>query len=176
MLNWVKQAVIETAGTDDTKYPTLKVKYKGKTSDCLPFTPFGLYTNPPKGSGGLVFTPSGIESNLWGIFQDFESRFKDLKEGEAIIGSPIYLNTIEFKEDGSVNILTEEGTLNLSSDGTLTLTNGAGSTVFNADGSVAFANGATIDATGDYISATGISLNLHKHVGNLGAPTGPAIP
>ena len=176
MLNWIKQAVIKTEGKDDTKYPTLGVSYKGKDADCLAFTPFGLYNNSPVGSGGLVFTPSGIESNLWGIFQDFETRFKDLKAGEVIVGSPVHINSIEFKEDGAVNILTDAGTLNLAADSTLTLTNDTGDTVFNPDGSVDFANGATIDAGGDYISATSISLNLHTHIGNLGNPTGPSLP
>ena len=176
MLHWVKQAAVETVGPDDTKYPSLKAFYKGKISDCLAFTPYGLYNNPPKGSGGLAFTPSGIESNLWGIFQDFETRFKDLKEGEVIMGSPVHINNIEFKKDGAVNILTETGGLKLDKDSTLTLTQDAGDTVFSPDGSVAFANGATITAAGDYISATGISLNLHKHIGNLGSPTGPSIP
>lgn len=176
MLNWVKLAVLKTLGLDDTKYPSAEVGFKGKDSDCLVFTPFGLYHNPPVGSGGVVFTPSGIESNLFGIFTDFETRFKDLKSGEVITGSPIHLNSIEFKTDGAVNILTADGTLNLASDGTLTLTNGAGDTVFNPDGSVDFANGATIDVTGDYISATSISLNFHTHIGNLGNPTGPSLP
>tara|TARA_R110000772_G_C13310322_1_gene440395 strand:- start:4605 stop:5132 length:528 start_codon:yes stop_codon:yes gene_type:complete len=173
---WIKQAVIKTVGKDDKKYPSQVVSYKGKTSDCLAFTPYGLYNNSPEGSGGLVFAPSGIESNLWGIFQDFETRFKDLKAGEVIVGSPVYVNNIEFKADGAVNILTEAGALNLAADSTLTLTNDTGDTVFNPDGSVAFANGATIDATGDYISATGISLNFHTHIGNLGNPTGPSLP
>lgn len=177
MLHWVKQAAVEKAGPDDTKYPSLEAFYKGKTADCMAFTPFGLYNNPPKGSGGLVFTPSGIESNLWGIFQDFETRFKNLKEGEVVMGSPVHINNIEFKEDGAVNILTDGGGLKLDKDSTLTLTNDAGDTVFNPDGSVDFANGASIDAAGDYHSATGISLNLHTHISaGSGNPSGPSLP
>ena len=173
---WIKQAVIEKAGADDKKYPSLGVSYKRKSSDCLALTPYGLYNNAPVGSGGLVFAPSGIESNLWGIFQDFETRFKNLKEGEVIVGSPVYINNIEFKTDGATNILTENGGLNLAKDSTLTLTQDAGDTVFSPDGSVAFANGATITAAGDYISATGKSLNLHVHLSNgSGNNTGPAI-
>jgi len=176
MLNWVKQAALEIVGKDDKKYPTIGVSYKGKSSDCLSFTPYGIYTNQPKGSGGLVFTPSGIESNLWGIFQDFETRIKNLKVGEVVTGSPIFKSFVEHKENGSLNLVVEEGNLLLAKDGTLTLTNGGGDTVFKTDKSVDFASGAKIDTTGDYISATGISLNTHKHIGNLGSPTGPAIP
>ena len=176
MLNWVKQAHIEIVGKDDKKYPSLGVSYKGKSADCLSLTPFGIYTNPPKNSGGLVFTPSGIESNLWGIFQDFETRIKDLKEGEVVTGSPKFKSFVEFKSDGSVKLVVDGNNLLLAADGTLTLTNGSGDTVMNSDGSVAFSNGGTMDAAGDYISATGISLNLHTHIGNLGSPTGPALP
>lgn len=159
MLNWVKQVVVDTESSDDTKYPTSMIKYKGKTSNCLMLTPFGLYNNAPKGSGGIALTPSGIESNLWGIFQDFESRIKGLKPGEVVTGSPIHGGFIEYLSDGSVAIVTDHG-----------------KNIFNPDGSVMFSNGAQLDSSGDYISATGISLNNHRHVGNLGAPTGPAIP
>jgi len=176
MLNWVTTAFIEVVGKDDTKYPTLGVSYKGKSSSCTPFTPFGIYTNPPKGSGGLVFPPSGIVSNLVGIFQDFETRIKNLKAGEVVTGSPIFKSFVEHKDNGSLNLVVEEGNLLLAADGTLTLTNGSGDTVMNPDGSVAFSNGATLTAAGDYISATGISLNLHTHIGNLGNPTGPSLP
>lgn len=176
MLNWVTTAFVEIVGTDDTKYPTLGVSYKGKSSACTPFTPFGVYTNPPKGSGGLVFSPSGIVSNLVGIFQDYETRIKNLKVGEVVTGSPIFKSFVEFKEDGSVNLVVDGNNLLLAADGTLTLTNGSGDTVMNSDGTVAFSNGATLTAAGDYISATGISLNTHKHIGNLGSPTGPSIP
>lgn len=176
MLNWVKQAALEIVGKDDKKYPSLGVSYKGKSSDCLAFTPFGLYNNPPKDSGGLVFTPSGIESNLWGVFQSFETRIKNLKEGEVVTGSPIFKSFVEFKNDSAANLVVENGNLSLASDGTLTLTNGSGDTVMNTDGTVTFSNGATLTASGDYVTATGISLNTHKHIGNLGSPTGPSIP
>ena len=156
MLNWVKQAAIEVVGKDDKKYASLGVAYKGKSSDCLAFTPYGIYNNAPLGSGGLVFTPSGIESNLWGIFQDFETRIKNLKVGEVVTGSPVFKSFVEFKEDGSVNLVVDGNNLLLAADGTLTLTNGSGDTVMNSDGSVAFSNGGTMDAAGDYISATGI--------------------
>lgn len=75
---------------------------------------------------------------------------------------------------------TADGTVvaavHVKADGSVVVTTEAGDNTFNPDGSVEFSNGAQLDAGGDYITATGISLNLHRHVGNLGAPTGPAIP
>lgn len=102
--------------------------------------------------------------------------------GEAVVGYSDPLNTPKAAEgdkriyardpsDGSV-----VAEMWLKNDGSIVMTNEAGDNIINPDGSVDFANGATIDKDGDVISSTGISLNLHKHIGNLGSPTGPAIP
>jgi len=80
------------------------------------------------------------------------------------------------KADGTVLTSNEKGSIALMPDGSIVLTTPHGANTLNADGSIAFSNGASMDATGDYISATGISLNLHTHIGNLGSPTGPPIP
>lgn len=66
--------------------------------------------------------------------------------------------------------------VHVKADGSAVITTGAGDTTHNADGSVDYANGASLTSDGDYISATNVSLNNHKHIGNLGNPTGPALP
>ena len=80
------------------------------------------------------------------------------------------------KSDGSAITSNDNGNIELLADGSIKLTTPAGVNVFNTDGSVDFSNGAKLDASGDYISATGISLNLHTHIGNLGSPTSPPTP
>ena len=80
------------------------------------------------------------------------------------------------KSDGTVATTNENGSIELKPDGSIVLTTPSGATTLNTDGSVDFSNGAKLDVTGDYITALGISLNFHKHIGNLGSPTGPPIP
>jgi len=75
------------------------------------------------------------------------------------------------KADGSVS-----AEIWLKSDGTIIVTNDGGDNTFNPDGSVDFANGAKLDASGDYLSSTNISLSNHTHVGNMGSLTGPPLP
>ena len=80
------------------------------------------------------------------------------------------------KADGTALTSNDNGSITLLPDGTIVLTTPHGSSTFNPDGSVDFSNGAKLDETGDYISATGISLNKHTHIGNLGSPTSPPTP
>lgn len=80
------------------------------------------------------------------------------------------------KADGTVLTSNENGSIELLPDGSIVVTTPAGANTFGADGSVEFSNGAQLDATGDYISATGISLSNHTHIGNMGSPTSPPTP
>lgn len=63
----------------------------------------------------------------------------------------------------------------LKADGTLTIENEAGKFELTPDG-VFTINEATITADGDVITNTGVSLRHHKHIGNLGSPTGEPLP
>ena len=80
------------------------------------------------------------------------------------------------KADGTVLTSNDKGSIELKPDGSIVMTTPSGANTFKADGSVDFSNGAKLDATGDYLSNTGISLNLHTHIGNLGSPTSPPTP
>lgn len=79
------------------------------------------------------------------------------------------------KSDGTAISLNANGSIELMPDGSVRITTPHGVNTLNADGSVSLSNGGTVTASGDYISATGISLNNHRHIGNLGSPTGPPI-
>lgn len=113
-------------------------------------------------------------------------------------GPPILVTLSEMKSDGSTTLSTfedgtvkvkvttladgtaktenEKGSIELAADGSVVLTTPAGSNTFGTDGSVDYSNGAKINSTGDVISATGISLSNHTHIGNHGTPTSPPIP
>lgn len=95
------------------------------------------------------------------------------------------------KADGSVLIQNGTGGTVLNPDGSVVTTNGGGVMTFAVDGSfsivngggamslaangVASINGATITEDGDFVTADGVSLRGHKHVGNMGSPTSEPI-
>lgn len=90
--------------------------------------------------------------------------------------SGVVVVEVWLKSDSSAIISNSKGAYEVQADGTTVVSNDAGDNKFNPDGSVDFANGASITAAGDYITAAGISLDTHLHIGNLGSPTGAPIP
>ena len=63
----------------------------------------------------------------------------------------------------------------LKNDGSVTVSNDNGSLTLKVDGEID-ANGATITTDGDVVTSDNISLRTHTHIGNLGSPTGPPLP
>ena len=83
---------------------------------------------------------------------------------------------LHLKADGSATLDNADGSVTLNADGSVVLTTPHGANNFATDGSVAFSNGASIDTAGDVLTAAGISLDKHVHVGNLGANTSVPVP
>jgi len=62
--------------------------------------------------------------------------------------------------------------LKLEAGGDITVANASHSLKLKANGDVLHSSGAKITAAGDFVTALGISLDLHTHVGSPTAPTG----
>lgn len=82
---------------------------------------------------------------------------------------------VHVKADSSIVSSNSKGSTLLAADGSQTLTTPNGDNVFGTDGSVLFSNGARLTPDGDFITASGKSLDGHKHTGNLGSPTSAPI-
>lgn len=162
-INGLILSVERLTGPNGEKYPSIKVDQGGGATvnavlmtdpnvDSLPL-PGDVATIDPTKRNGKPNASGCVDPKADPIAQPGEFRATARTEGGAVVAA------VHVKADGSVVVTTE-----------------AGDNTFNPDGSVEFSNGAQLDPAGDYITATGISLNTHRHVGNLGAPTGPAIP
>ena len=90
-------------------------------------------------------------------------------EGEQVV-------ELHLKSDGSAVLHNADGSVLLNADGSIVLTTPHGVNTLATDGSVAFSNGASINTAGDVLTAAGISLDKHVHVGNLGANTSVPVP
>lgn len=79
--------------------------------------------------------------------------------------------TTELLPDGTAKTINENGSNTLNPDGSHVVTTPSGDNTFATDGSVTFSNGSTSTSDGDFVTAIGVTLNGHKHIGNLGSPT-----
>ncbi len=136
--NIVKRSRITKVGKDDGNYAVSQVDYLGKVCDVEILTPYGLYSNLPLDATTVLWNVQGQEENRVGIGNTPKTRFKNLKAGEVVVGSPQTLSNVAFKEDGSIVVtgkgnavvtvdasgnisITTDGTLGISSTGNMTL-------------------------------------------------------
>lgn len=83
--------------------------------------------------------------------------------------------SITLKNDGSVLVVNVNSSITLKADGEVVLKTNGGETHFKNDKSVEFQNGALFKSDGDIVTAQGVSLNKHGHIGNLGSLTADPI-
>ena len=114
MLSKAIQLIIKimtnTKQDDSGDYPIFTARYNGKDrTTAVAFTPYGLYTNLPKDATLLSFSALCQESNKYAFGQKFANRFKDLKEGEVLVGNAETGSFTHFLEDGSIKTFSAEG-------------------------------------------------------------------
>lgn len=102
--NLVKTAYVTLVNGDDTSYPNMQVGYKRKVANCTRLSPYGLDSNPPRGSFVLLLSAYGQESSKFGIPADLQRRIKGLKEGEVALHNTMTQSSIILRQNGDVEI------------------------------------------------------------------------
>jgi len=199
LTNIIKRCFITKAGSDTGQFPITQISYLDKTADCEIISPYGVYSNPPANSFGVLFHPLAEEQNRVGIFNVAGNRFKGLKENEVVTGNPITLSNIKYDNEGNViitvknnlqvivdadNNITIAGAYNLtaSSDSTITMPTLTinsnvivnGTITANNSGGVVSMTGGNLTTTGSITATgnvTGQGTSLHTHV-HSGVTTG----
>lgn len=100
----IRRAVVTRAGDDSGAYHICQITYNKKTVPAEVINPYGLYTNPPNGLQTMMFTVCGDSENRAIIAYSQGDRFKDLKEGEVLLGHTGTQSFIKFDNDGNVEI------------------------------------------------------------------------
>lgn len=168
----LKRCVVESVN-DVNDIPTIQIKYlKEVVKIVQKLGLYGICGNPPKGSSGILFPILGSDSNLVCLADDIKNRFRDLKEGEVVIGNYLTKSFIKFKEDGGVEIHAKYIT-QVAEDGKISLR----ATSTSIDNPVTIDNNLTVSktvtATEDVIGG-GKSLKSHTHISATpGDPTSP---
>lgn len=167
--NIVKRAAISLV-MDDTKEANIaQVQYLGKTGLTEIVFPYGTYGSVPVGNPVLLFAVQSKENNRAGIGYSQHSRFKDLKEGEFIVGNEVTKSFIKFDENGNITVegsskvvinatsdldLTIQGDVNLTVNGKVNLTS-TGDVDIDAPKVNLGAGGAAIARVGDSVDVAG---------------------
>lgn len=167
----LKRCIVQSVD-DRVDYPTMQVKYlKDVIKVVQKLGIYGICSNPPKGSNGILFPILGSDSNIACLADDIKNRFKDLKEGELVLGNYLTKSFIKFNQDGGVEIhakyikqIADEGDISMTAGNNITET--AKSTNINNQVVVSdnITSAKTISATEDVIGG-GISLKTHTHGG-----------
>ena len=129
LCNLIKRGVVTLVLGDTGTYPRAQVGFMGKTKTVEVIFPYGLYANAPKGASVVLFNMSGQEENIAGIAYDALSRFKNLGEGEVVVGNPKTGSYTKYAADGKITVASAAGVditaaraINITSSAAVTIT------------------------------------------------------
>jgi phage baseplate assembly protein gpV len=145
-MNMIKRAVVSLPGDDSGNVANTQVTYLGRTAQVEVIYPYGTAGKAPKDSQAIMFNIQGQEENRVIIEYRTTGRFKNLKDGEYIVGNEVTGAFVKFLENGDIEIDAGAANVNLTA-ANLNITGDVavvGNTAFT--GTVT-ANGKTIDDT-----------------------------
>lgn len=161
----IRQGHITAVQVDSVRFPQTIATYKGKETEVVRLSPYGLCSNPPVNSLGLLFKVEGMNGVHYGIFDNVTGRFKNLESGEVQIGNYTTGASIKFSANGDVTIDTDGGNTIIN---TVNYTlNHSGSATINGDVTV---NG-VVTATDFDSTGAGVTFNDHTHTESGGGTT-----
>lgn len=146
----IKYGYVSYVMADTKDAPFTQVSCNDKAVPIYVINPYGLASNLPKDCQVILFSVNGDAGNLAGIGNVREKRFKNLKEGEVIVGNPITGTYVKFDKDGNVEIESKKN---------VTIT-AATQVKVKCDTMVAECTTCTINATTCNINATTTSLGV----------------
>lgn len=166
LVNMVKRAFVTTSLADDQVFPIIQISYHEKIANVEHMTPYGVYSNPPANALAIVLSIGGQEENRVAFANTPNSRFKNLKEGEVLVGNPLTGSYVKFDEDGNITELSKNNkTIQVDEDFNITVN---GNTTINSTGNASInAENAAITAT-TLASITAPSIQLGN--GSGGGP------
>lgn len=170
----VKRARLTKEAKDDGNYHVAQVNYFGKTCDVEVLTPYGLYSNLPKDGVVTLWSVQGQEENRVGIGNTPKTRYKNLRTGEVVVGSPAHETKIEFLTEGVVKVIGKNnatitidasGNISVNTDGTLTLSSQGNMTLSSdADINVTASGDVVIDGANIELNGSGTPLSTDTTV------------
>ena len=160
--NLTKRATLTKVSKDDSNYHIAQVDYLGKVCDVELITPYGLYSSLPLDGTVTLWNVQGQEENRVGIGNTPELRYKDLKPGEVVVGSPQTKSNAKFLTDGSIVITGKTNTvITVDTNGNVTIV-GGGTLGISSVGDMTIASQAKIIMTGTAIELNGDAVGVAR--------------
>jgi len=158
----VKRAKISRVAKDEGNYHVAQVNYMGKACDVEILTPYGLYSSLPADALAIIWNVQGQEENRVGIGNTPKTRYKQLKPGEVVVGSPLMETKMEFLTDGVVKITAKNNaTVTIDKDGNIAVTtDGKLDITAKEDMTLTTEGDFTLTATGD-VKIDGATIELN---------------
>lgn len=119
--NLIKRCVLTKTTKDNTQYQIVQCQYLGHIADIESASLYGLSSNPPLDSTGIMFNLQANEENRAAFFNLPQKRFKDLKPWEVQVGNYLTRSSVKFSEDKSITI-NSLGEIIVTSADNLTIT------------------------------------------------------
>ena len=164
----VKRSYITKVSKDADNFHTAQVSYMGQVADVEVITPYGIYATLPLDSHMLIFNVNGVEENRVGFGNTPPVRFKNLKPGEVVVGSPQTKSNVFFKTDGSIIVtgkgnavvtIDPQGNISMVTDGTLTAQS-KGAMTLKSDAAMSIQALGTMALQAPLITLNGSSVNV----------------
>jgi len=111
----INRCYITNISKDDKTFQFAQVEYMGKVVDVEVIQPYGLSSNPPADSIGILFDIQS-DDNQVAIFNKHNERFKNLKEWEVQLGNFNTGASIKFEEDGNISVNATGGKIGITND------------------------------------------------------------
>lgn len=134
------------------------------------------YQIDPGCEGDILFSQRCIDGWIQsgGIAANPIGRFHNMQDAMFLPGFRSIPNALPDFQNNGIRLRNREGNQFawLKNDGSIFIENGFGHVRLEANGTVKI-NGATVTTGGDVVSAGGVSLSNHAHIGSPTAPSGP---
>ncbi len=143
IVQMIKQGEVSVVTSDGTPYPQGQALYNGKATNYTRLSPYGLDSNPGKGSFLLLFSSQAQEAVKFGLSAAMTKRFKNLKEGEVALYSPVTKSYYHITLEGIDVLCNGNETINIT-----------GNAEVNVDGNVTIVAGGNVALTAVNLTAT----------------------
>lgn len=120
----IKYAYVTSTRDDSLDYPNQATSFYKKTNATQIISPYGLCAHLPKNTKVVLLSVQGNSENRAAIGFSQSDRFKNLEEGEVVVGNPKSRAFVKFDKDGNIEIISEdELNITVSNDVNLKCTN-----------------------------------------------------
>lgn len=100
--NLIKRGYVSKLFDDSNTIPAVEVSYLGKNGIAELLNPYGFNAMPPLGTQVLIFSVNSVEANRICLAYSQKNRFKNLNEGEVVVGNPVQETYIKFDDEGDI--------------------------------------------------------------------------